>query len=136
MDEQVANELLLREIVEHVVDGFLERDLPMAAAAAVLVAQLPTGDTSWETSCHALMTMVLQDLVLSPGQKKKFVDAISKMILNTWHDIDTGKAVMVAVEAIQARGRVVTFSASDNTFKIDGTGPFSFDDVLDEASRL
>lgn len=136
MDEQVTNELRTRQLIEFIVDGFLGRDFKLAAAAAGLAAQFPPGDLTWETSCQAMMTMVLQDMAEYPGQKRKFVDAVLKMILDTWHEIDTGKAVLMALDGLKARGRVVKFIASDNTFLIDNKGPFTFDDILDEASRL
>jgi len=43
---------------------------------------------------------------------------------------------MAAAEALQSRGHVIAFDPDRGTFSIDGRGPYTGDDILDEASRL
>ena len=125
-----------RRQIDYVLGAFVDGSMPTVAAAVCLTCLFPAGDEAWQDGCRAAMTMLLQDLAEFPEKKDKIAVWLVNTILNNWHEVRTGEEVMAAAGALQSRGRVIVFDPDSGTFSIDGHGPYSTDDILDEASRL
>ena len=136
MDDQIWEELTYRQVVVLVVDGFLAGDMPTESAARTLTNLFPAGEADWHAGCCATMTMILQDVAEHAAKRDKIVAGIVAMIVETWHEVRTGESVMAAAAALVAQGRTVLYSDADNQFFVDGKGPFSHDDIIDQASSL
>jgi len=132
----VSEEAHYRRQIDYILNAFLEERMPLLGAAVCLTCLFPTGDQDWDDGCRGAMTMVLHDLAEFPQKVDKIAGWLVNRILDTWHDIQTGKEVMAAAEALQGRGHQIRFDPTGGTFSIDGRGPLTNDDLLDEASRL
>ena len=131
-----SDEARYRSRVDSILKAFAEEGMQTNTAAACLASLFPIASETEETGFRGAMTMLLQDLAEFPESRAKIAAWVVNTILNTWHQIRTGEEVIAAATALQCRGHVIIFHPDDGTFSIDGHGPYSGDDILDEASRL
>jgi hypothetical protein len=135
MNSDYLEEIHYREQVSWVLDSFLAGRSTVLMATINLMPLFPLASPASREILHTTLTLHLQDLAEVPAEREDYVKEIVGMVLDARRHEALQIELGAAIAALQARGHSVEQISAFGRFRIDGTGEFSVDDLLDRAGR-
>ncbi len=117
------------------LDALQAGRITIAMGVVYPMAFTPVGDRELDKINEVTFTELLMDFVEDPGRREDVLQTLVELSIDELQAAALRRELAAAIEALAARGRVVTPVGFLNRFQIDGVGDYSAADVLDEAAR-
>ena len=135
MNEDDLEELHLRRRFSDMLDALEAGRITIAMGVIYPMAFMPVGDSELDRINEVIFTELLMDFVDNPVRREDVLQTLVELSIDELQAAALRRELVAAIEALAARGRIVTPFGLLNRFQIDGAGDYSAEDILDEAAR-